>query len=43
LVKYRITATNAQFVKVTGTYYDSSNQVVATDFTYTNPSDVGPG
>ena len=42
-MKYRITATNAQFVKVTGTYYDSSNQVVATDFTYTNPSDIGPG
>ena len=37
------TPANIQFVKVTGTFYDSSNQVVATDFTYTNPSDIGPG
>ena len=34
---------NIQFVKVSGTFYDSNNQVVATDFTYTNPSDIGPG
>jgi hypothetical protein len=37
------TPTNAQFVKITGTFYDSNNQVVATDFTYTNPSDIGSG
>lgn len=37
------TPTNAQFVKVTGTFYDTNNQVVATDFTYTNPSDIGSG
>jgi len=37
------TPTNAQFVKVTGTFYDSSDNVVATDFTYTNPSDIGSG
>ena len=35
--------TKIQFVKVTGTFYDSNNQVVATDFTYTNPSDIGAG
>ena len=34
--------TNLQFVKVTSTFYDSNNQVVATDFTYTNPTDIGP-
>ena len=37
------TPANIQFVKVTGTFYDSNNQVVATDFTYRNPSDIGPG
>lgn len=37
------TPTNAQFVKITGTFYDSNNQVVATDFTFTNPSDIGSG
>jgi len=37
------TPTGITFVKVTGTFYDSSNQVVATTFTYTNPSDIGPG
>ena len=31
------------FVKVPGTFYDTNNQVVATDFTYTNPADIGPG
>jgi hypothetical protein len=33
----------AEFVKITGTFYDTNNQVVATDFTYTNPSDIGSG
>jgi hypothetical protein len=37
------TPANIQFVKVTGTFYDSNNQVVGTDFTYSNPSDIGPG
>ena len=35
--------TNAQFVQVTGTFYDNNNQVVGTQFTYTNPSDIGAG
>jgi len=33
----------ANFVKVIGTFYDSNDQVVATDFTYTNPSDISSG
>lgn len=33
----------AKFVKATGTFYDSNNQVVATDFTYTSPTDLAPG
>ena len=37
------TPTNAQFVQVIGTFYDNNNQVVATHFTYTNPSDIGAG
>ena len=36
-------ATNAQFVQVTGTFYDNNNQVVGTHFTYTNPSDIPAG
>lgn len=35
--------TFARFVQVTGTFYDSNNQVVPTDFTFTNPSDIGSG
>lgn len=35
--------TSAQFVQVTGTFYDNNNQVVGTQFTYTNPSDIGSG
>jgi hypothetical protein len=35
--------TIAQFVQVTGTFYDSNNRVVGTQFTYTNPSDIGAG
>ena len=34
---------NANFVQVSGTFYDANNQVVGTQFTYTNPSDIGPG
>jgi hypothetical protein len=37
------TPASIEFVKVTGTFYDSNNQVVATDFTYTNPSDIALG
>lgn len=29
-----------KFVKVIGTFYNTNNQVVATDFTYTNPADI---
>jgi hypothetical protein len=35
--------TTARVVKVIGTFYDSNNQVVATDFAYTNPTNIGPG
>jgi len=34
---------NAQFVQVTGTFYDNNNQVVGTHYTYTNPSDIPAG
>jgi len=34
---------NAQFVQVIGTFYDNNNQVVGTEFTYTNPSDIPSG
>jgi hypothetical protein len=37
------TPTDAKFVKITGTFYDTNNQVVATDFTYTSPSDISSG
>jgi hypothetical protein len=37
------TPTVARFVQVTGTFYDTNNKVVATDFTFTNPSDIGSG
>jgi hypothetical protein len=30
-------------VQITGTFYDRNNEVVATDFTFTNPSDIGSG
>jgi hypothetical protein len=32
-----------KFVKVIGTFYDSSNRVVATSSTYTDPPDLSPG
>ena len=32
-----------KFVKATATFYDKSNNVVATDFSYTSPTDLGPG
>lgn len=34
---------SVRFVKIIGTFYDSSNQVVATDFTYTNPTNIDSG
>lgn len=33
----------AKFVKVTGTFYNKGNEVVATDFTFTSPQDLAPG
>ena len=33
----------ATFVKVSGAFYNSSNVVVAADFTYTDPQDLEPG
>jgi hypothetical protein len=37
------TPTTAEFVKITGTFYDSSNKVVGTGLTYTNPENIGSG
>jgi hypothetical protein len=37
------TPTTAEFVQVTGTFYDINNAVVGTQFTYTNPSDISSG
>jgi hypothetical protein len=34
---------NLEFVKITGTFYDSNSQVVGTEFTYPNPPDIGSG
>src|SRR5919202_404045 len=33
----------ATYVKVSGSFYNSSNTVVAADFTYTDPQDLEPG
>jgi hypothetical protein len=33
----------ATFVKVSGTFYNSSGSAVAADFTYTDPKDIEPG
>jgi hypothetical protein len=33
----------ATFVKASGAFYNSSNSVVAADFTYTHPQDLEPG
>jgi hypothetical protein len=33
----------ATFVKVSGAFYNSSNTVVAADFTFTDPKDLDPG
>jgi hypothetical protein len=37
------TPSTAQFVQITGTFYDINNAVVGTQFTYTNPSDISSG
>jgi hypothetical protein len=31
------------FVRIVGTFYDINNQVIGTQFTYSNPSDIRPG
>jgi uncharacterized protein (TIGR02588 family) len=36
-------AQTAKFVQVSATLYDSSNKVIGTDFSFTNPSDIDPG
>jgi hypothetical protein len=33
----------AMFVKVSGAFYNSSNTVVAADFTYADPKNLEPG
>ena len=33
----------ATFVRIVGIFYDINNQVVGTQFTYANPSDIGSG
>jgi hypothetical protein len=33
----------ATFVRIVGTFYDINNHVVATQFTYSNPSDIRSG
>lgn len=37
------TPDSVSYVKATATFYDRNNNVVATDFTFTSPSDLGPG
>jgi hypothetical protein len=37
------TPSTAEFVQITGTFYDINNAVVGTQFTYTNPSDISSG
>lgn len=33
----------AVFVTIVGTFYDVNNKVIGIQFTYTNPTDIGPG
>jgi hypothetical protein len=33
----------SHYTKVSGTFYDDQNKVAATEFTYTDPTDLGPG
>ena len=37
------TPSTAEFVQITGTFYDINNAVVGNQFTYTNPPDISPG
>ena len=37
------TPSTAEFVQITGTFYDINNAVVGTQFTYTNPPDISSG
>jgi hypothetical protein len=37
------TPSAAQFVQITGTFYDINNAVVGNRFTYTNPSNISSG
>ena len=37
------TPNSVSYVKAIATFYDKRNNVVATDFSYTNPTDLGPG
>jgi hypothetical protein len=37
------TPTTAEYVQVTGTFYDINDAVVGTQFTYTNPPDISSG
>jgi hypothetical protein len=37
------TPNTAQFVQITGNFYDINDAVVGTQFTYTNPSDISSG
>jgi hypothetical protein len=37
------TTESVTYVKATATFYDQNNKVVATDYSFTSPSDLGPG
>lgn len=37
------TPESVTYVKATATFYDKNNNVVATDYSFTSPSDLGPG
>ena len=37
------TPNTAQFVQITGTFYDINDAVIGTQITYTNPSDISSG
>ena len=34
---------SAEYVKIIGTFYDNTNKIVGTSFTYTDPKDLAPG
>ncbi len=37
------TPESVSYVQATGTFYDKNNNVVGTSYSYTSPSDLGPG